>query len=149
MLIDSCYIPFSSLKNIHSFCEENDIDFRDVVSNILDNERDFEIDDYRFIHFEDIDEIQQEELRSDLYLLGCFKSSFLFHHTDLPLKVIEVLQNNELYEELGELIVDDVDNIQREYARCDGYGHHFAHYDHNTLELLNVNGSNYYVFRIN
>ena len=148
MLIDSCYIPFSELKKIHHFCQGNDIDFKEVVSNILDDEEDFEVDDYRFIKFDDIDEIQQEELKSDLYLLGCFNPSFLADNTDLPLKVIEVLKKHEAYEELGELIVDDVDDIQEEYARIDGYGHHFAHYDGETLELIDVNGSDYYVFRI-
>lgn len=149
MLIDSCYIPFSELKSIYHFCEENDIDFRETVSNILDNERDFEVENYRFIHFDDIEEIQQEELKSDLYLLGCFNAYFLADNTSLSLRVIQVLQKNEAYEELGELVQDDVENIQREYARLDGYGHHFAHYDHETLKLLNVNGCDYYVFRIN
>ena len=149
MLIDSCYIPFSELKIIHSFCEENDIDFKETVSNILDDDRDFEVENYRFIHFDDIDQIQQEELKSDLYLLGCFNAYFLADNTSLSLKVIEVLQKNEAYEELGELIQEDVENIQREYARLDGYGHHFAPYDGEELELLDVNGSNYYVFRIN
>ena len=149
MLIDSCYIPFSELKIIHSFCEENDIDFKETVSNILENERDFEVEDHRFIHFDDIDEIQQEELRSDLYLLGCFNAYFLADNTSLSLKVIEVLQKNEAYEELGELVQEDVENIQRGYAYLDGYGNHFAYYDGKGLELFDVNGSDYYVFRIN
>ena len=149
MLIESCYIPFSELKSIYHFCEENDIDFRETVSSILDDDRDFEVENYRFIHFDDIDKIQQEELRNEPYILGCFNAYFLADNTSLSLKVIEVLQKNEAYEELGELVQEDVENIQREYACIDGYGHHFAHYDGEELELLDVNGCNYYVFRFN
>ena len=150
---------YTDLKEIKSFCDTHNIDdWKEVTENILNEgyiypseyrvSDDFEVNGYRFIRATKIDEIQTEELKSDLYILGCFNASFISDNTNLPLKVVQALQKAECYEELGELMLDYIDNIQREYARLDGYGHHFAHYDHVTIEDT-FNGTDYYIFRVN
>lgn len=139
-------LSFSQLKNIYSFCSDNGIDdVREVVENIVNEETDFEVNDYRFIDESEIDEIQQNELKSDLYVLGCFNDWFISDNTNLSLKVVQALQKAEAFEELGELMVDDIEEIQSEYASADGYGHHFSSYDGNTLEDLLSLG--YYAFK--
>ena len=139
---------YSNLKAIIEFCNENSIDFKETINNIINENNDFEIDNYRFIHEDSIDEIQCDELKSDAYILGCFNADFLADIINIPYKAIIALQKAECYSELGEICLDYVDEIQQEYIRLDGYGHHFAHYDGNTIEdILSISG--YYVFRVN
>lgn len=139
-------LSFSQLKNIYSFCSDNGIDdVREVVENIVNEETDFSVNDFRFIDESEIDEIQQDELKSDLCVLGCFNDWFIADNTDLSLRVVQALQKAEAFEELGELMADNIETIQSEYASADGYGHHFASYDSETLEdLLNLG---YYAFK--
>ena len=139
---------YSNLKAIIEFCNENSIDFKKVINNVINENNDFEIDNYRFIHEDSIDEIQCDELKSDTYILGCFNADFLADIINIPYKAIIALQKADCYSELGEICLDYVDEIQQEYIRLDGYGHHFAHYDSNTIQdILSISG--YYVFRIN
>ena len=139
-------LKFSEVKSIYSFCEGNGIDnVREVVENIVNEETDFSVDDFRFIDQSEIDEIQQSELKSDLYILGCFNDWFIADNTNLSLKVVQALQKAEAFEELGELMVDNIEQIQSEYASADGYGHHFSSYDGETLEDLLHLG--YYSFK--
>lgn len=63
---------YSNLKTIIEFCKDNSIDFKEVINNIINEDSDFEVDDYRFIHEDDIDSIQCDELKSDTYILGYF-----------------------------------------------------------------------------
>ena len=65
---------YSNLKAIIEFCNENSIDFKEVINNIVNEEPDFEVDNYRFNHEDSNDEIQCHELKSDTYILGCFKA---------------------------------------------------------------------------
>jgi hypothetical protein len=123
-------------------------DFKEVYENIQDEEIDFEVNNYRFINSDNIDEIQQEELLSDTYILGCFNADFLSDIIKVPYKAILALQKADCYSELGEICEDYIQEIQEEYARLDGYGHHFAHYDHNEHELR-INDQMFHVFRIN
>ena len=139
---------YSNLKTIIEFCNEKSIDFKEVINSIINEDSDFEIDDYRFIHEDDIDAIQCDELKSDTYILGCFNADFLAGIIKVPYKAIIALQKADCYSELGEICLDYVDEIQQEYSRLDGYGHHFAYYDCNTIEdILSI--SRYYVFRVN
>ena len=140
-------MKLSDLRTVKELSNELDLDFKELVGNIVDENEDFEIENYRFIKSSEIDTIQQDELKGDLYILGCFTDWFIADNTNLSLKVVQALQKAEAFEELGELIVDDVETIQEEYARLDGYGHHFNHYDGNEWEV-NLNGIDYYYFRI-
>ena len=141
-------MKLSQLRDVKNLSNELDIDFRELTEQITDENDDFEIDNYRFIKVSEIDTIQQDELKSDLYILGCFNADFIEDNTNLSLKVIQALQKAEAFEELGELIVDDIEIIQSEYARMDGYGHHFGRYDGNEHEIT-LNDVEYYYFKIN
>ena len=149
MQLDGITISLTEVRDIYNFAQEMGIEEREVLENILNSEDDFEVNNYRFIDVSMIDEIQEEELKQDLYILGCFTDWFIADNTNLSLKVVQALQKAECYSDLGELMLPYVDNIQREYSSMDGYGHYFAHYDHNEHELNNVNGKDYLVFRIN
>jgi len=139
---------YSNLKAIIEFCKDNSIDFKTVINNIIDEDSDFEVDNYRFIHEDEIDAIQCEDLKSDTYILGCFNADFLVDIINVPYNAIIALQKACCYIELGEMCLDYVEEIQREYSRLDGYGHHFAHYDSNEInDILSISG--YYVFRVN
>lgn len=138
----------SQLRDVKELSNELDIDFRELTEQLIDEVDDFEINDYRFIKVSEIDTIQQDELKSDLYILGCFNADFIEDNTNLSLKVIQALQKAEAFEELGELIVDDIETIQSEYVRMDGYGHHFGRYDGNEYEIT-LNDVEYYYFKIN
>lgn len=141
-------MKLTQLREVYQLANELGIDFKELVNNLTDESTDFEVENYRFISAEEIDEIQQEELKSDLYILGCFNAQFIAENTDIPYNAVVALQKADAYESLGEMMVDDIEAIQEEYARLDGYGHHFAHYDHNEHEI-ELNGVNYYYFRVN
>ena len=141
-------MKLSQLRDVKELSIELDIDFKELTEQIIDESDDFEIDNYRFIKVSEIDTIQQNELKNDLYILGCFNASFIADNTNLSLKVIQALQKAEAFEELGELIIDDIETLQSEYSRLDGYGHHFAHYDGNENEIT-LNDVEYYYFKVN
>ena len=141
-------MKLAQLRDVKNLSNELDIDFRELTEQITDENDDFEIDNYRFIKVSEIDTIQQDELKSDLYILGCFSDWFIADNTDLSLKVVQALQKAEAFEELGELIVDDIETLQSEYSRLDGYGHHFGRYDGNEYEIT-LNDVEYYYFKIN
>lgn len=118
----------------------------DTIAQLIENaEIDFRIGEYRFIHQDEIDSIQQEELSSDTYILGCFNADFITDNTNLGYEIVKALQQGEQFIALGKFIVNNgyLEGIQAEYARLDGYGNHFASYDHKTLEY-----QEYYVFRL-
>ena len=141
-------MKLSQLRDVKNLSNELDIDFRELTEQIINEVDDFEIDNYRFIKVSEIDTIQQNELKDDLYVLGCFSDWFIADNTDLSLKVVQALQKAEAFEELGELIVDDIETIQSEYVRMDGYGQHFGRYDGNEYEIT-LNDVEYYYFKIN
>jgi hypothetical protein len=142
-------ISFSELKDIHQFCADNGIDWKEVASNMADDSQDFEVDNYRFIAENDIDAIQCEEMKNDPYILGCFNAWFIADNSSLSLAIVEALQKGEQYDAIGEHLIDNncVGDMQKAYAGADGYGHHFSHYDGETLEDLLHLG--YYAFRVN
>ncbi len=97
------------------------------------NPVDFEVGNFRIIDYDYIDGIQCEELESDPYVLGCFTSWFLASILGVDAEVIEAAQKGNAYYALGESIINGghIGELQEEYVSSDGYGHHFAHYDHN------------------
>ena len=137
---------FKEIKALAKFCEDSLIDAREVYDNMIEDTRDFEVDNYRFIHDDNINKIQQEELSSDTYMLGCFSAWFLADILDAPVNAIELMQKAEAYEAIGEWVLesDKLEELQEEYSSMDGYGHHFNHYDGNEDEI-----NHYHVFRIN
>ncbi len=142
-------MKYSEIKALKSFCENlaSEPDWKEVLTEIIAGFDDFEIDNVRFIKADCIDKIQQDEMKSDLYCLGCFNSWFISDCIDIDRDVIEAMQKAEAYEAIGKLIISlgKLEEMQEEYARLDGYGHHFNLYDGNE-ETITVNNVEYYVF---
>lgn len=141
-------LTYSDIKYIREFCEDqlSEPSWRDVVTAIADGETDFEVDNVRFIHSDDIDEIMADELAADEYLLGCFNSWFLADVLDIDIDVINAMQKAEAFEAIGKLIIsmDKLTELASAYASADGYGHHFNPYDGSEAELLIGLGNNFY-----
>ena len=75
---------------------------REIVENMLAEEPDFEVDDYRFIldsndlvAGSNIDEILAKELGNDEYMLGCFNAWFLADVLGIDSDVIKAMQKAE------------------------------------------------------
>ena len=140
-------MKYSELKAIREFCDDltSQPDWREVAACI--GEDDFEVNNVRFIESDEIDEIQEKELGSDLYILGCFNASFLSSILEIDCEAIEAMQEAEAFEAVGKLIVsmDKLSEVQQGYASADGYGHHFNRYDFSEEELT-VGGYTYHVF---
>lgn len=120
------------------------IDVREFLENVSDGERDFTVNDYRFIREDAIDEVMQEELASDEYLLGCFNAWFLSDILGISQDVIEAMQKAEAFDAIGKLVIDldKLEQLQTAYASADGYGHHFNTWDGSEDQI-----GEYYVFR--
>ena len=120
-------------------------EIKEVLQNIhVNNEDDFEAGDHRFIHTDKIDSIMVDELSSDTYMLGSFTDWFVADITGLDFGIVKRAQDAENFELLGELMLQKINDVQVEYVKADGYGHHFGHYDGNEIEL-----GEYHAFRIN
>lgn len=110
--------------------------------------------EFRFISASCIDDILLEELSSDPYIVGCFTDWAISDATDLPVELIEIIQNAGEYEKLGQWIIEagHMENLAENYVRHDGYGHHFASYDGEENEIsfpLRGQEIRLYVFRVN
>lgn len=142
-------MTYSEIKAVKLFCNDlfSSPDWRDVIQNALDGEDDFEVGNVRFISDDEIDSIQQEELGSDEYVLGCFSAWILSDILDIDLDVIESMQKVEAYEAIGKLVkrLGKLSELQQAYANADGYGHYFNGYDFNE-EKITINGTLYHVF---
>ena len=138
-----------TLREIKKIAKQvNDIgvySWREVIDNLADENVDFEVDGFRFIADNVIDSVQQDELESDDYVLGCFASWLIADILDIDSETVEEIQKTAP-QALGKLLIaqDKVAEIQYEYVRHDGYGHHFAHYDGEHHEMFGYNA-----FRVN
>ena len=138
------------LAAITKLCDEFGLDLEEVINNIIDKETDFEVDNYRFIHKDVIDDIMCREMSDDAYILGCFSDWFIADNTDLSLEIVQALQRSEEFEAIGNHIIDNdsLTDFAKAYSATDGYGYHFGHYDGNIIEDI-LSETGYYVFRIN
>lgn len=137
-------------KIVKQFLNEIGVDFDEFMENYDNENPDFEIGKYRFIHEGKIDDIQVREMESDPYVLGCFTDWAIADASDLSYDIVQGLQESEKFELIGQHLIDNdhVDELQQIYVANDGYGHHFAHYNHETLEEI-LSETGYYVFRVN
>lgn len=140
-------MKYSQIKTLKNFCNSlfSEPDWKEVLQN--SGAEDFEVDNVRFIRADTIDEIQQDELSSDEYMLGCFNAWFIADVLEIDQAVIEAMQKAEAFEAIGKLIISmgKLGELQEAYARADGYGHHFNSYDGN-MEEIEIDGVDYYVF---
>ena len=135
---------------VQQFLNEIGVDFYEFMENYHNENPDFEIGKYRFIHEDKIDDIQVEEMKSDPYILGCFADWAIADASGLSYYIVLALQESDKFELIGQYLIDNdcVDELQRIYVANDSYGHHFAHYNHETLEDI-LSETGYYVFRVN
>lgn len=142
-------MKYSELKAIKTFCDGlfSAPDWREVFDNIYDKEPDFEVNNVRFIDSEFIDQIQQDELSDDEYMLGSFNSWFLADVLGIDEDVILAMKKAEAYEAIGKLILSmgKLEELQKKYAAADGYGHHFNNWNGDQEEII-IGKSHYYVF---
>lgn len=138
------------LTVITELCDELGLDVDKVIEKIDDEKDDFTIGNYRFIHEDEIDQILEDELGGDAYILGCFSDWFIADNTDLSLEIVIVLQEAEKFEVIGNYIIDNdfLTDFAKAYSDADGYGHHFNHWDGGQIEDI-LPETGYYVFRIN
>lgn len=126
-------MTFTVSENIRSQVEESlgSADDLDQVINTLEGEGDGQTEHARFIHEDVIDNVMQEELKGDPYVLGCFNAAFVSRVTGWPVALIEAAQQGEAYGPLGETLINEnyVESLAKEYALADGYGHHFNSWD--------------------
>ena len=122
-------------------------DWREVWENVRENKDDFEVANYRFISQDEIDEIMQDELSGDEYILGCFNAWFIADILGMPCDAVEKIQKAEVFEGLGALMAQKIKEVQQKYVSGDGYGHHFAQYDGEEHEIT-LGNIEYYAFRV-
>ena len=140
-------MKYSQVKATKKFC--NDLfstpDYREVIEN--SGRDDFTVDNVRFIRADAIDQIQQDELSCDEYVLGCFNAWFIADVLEIDQDVIEAMQKAGAFEALGKLVISmgKLEELQEAYARADGYGHHFNGYDFGEEEIT-IDGVDYHVF---
>jgi len=123
-------------------------DADEVIAHIEADDNDFEVDGVRFIEDAAIDRIQQDELASDEYVLGCFADWLIADITGIDVDAVKDIQKSGQHDELGNIILTmpgALERLQAEYVRYDGYGAHFNHYNGEEDELR-VNGNLYHVF---
>ncbi len=122
-------------------------DWREAAEEIRSGEHDFEVSGYRFIRESELLDIMVEELESEAYVLGCFSDWAIADATGWPAALIEAAQSKEAFEALGEAIIAEghTRKLAERYAQLDGWGHHFAHWDHNEDEIA----GGFYAFRVN
>ena len=140
-------MKFSEIKQLKDNLSDlmSSPDWREVLVLAEYGKYDFEVNGVRFIAAHSIDEIQREELLSDLYVLGCFNASFIASILETDIEAIEAMQGAEAFEGIGKMLAPHIEKVQEEYSSADGYGHHFNHYDFSEEEMT-IAGVNYYVF---
>ncbi len=131
-------------RDIYSSIEAND--FKDVLRNMKNEVSDFYDNDntHRFIHEDHISRVLLEEL-TDNESFGYFSPEFLCEYIDISHAIIVAAQDKELYLELHDDIISQGHgyDLAQAYADISGYGHHFATYDAEEIQV-----GRYYMFRI-
>lgn len=142
-------MTYTQARNIQRFCAGlfSEPDWREVAEKLAGSEDDFEVDGVRFIADDSILEILADELGSDNYILGCFNASFLSGITGIDRNVFDAMRKAGAYEAVGKLIksLGKLEEVAEEYAKADGFGHHFNWYDFGEEEF-EFEGQIYHVF---
>lgn len=131
-------LKFSEVKEIKNFCDEYSIeDWREVVNKIVEGDKDFEIDEVRFICDSVIRDVFIDQLKSDESVLGYVAGWAVEEVTNWPAELIQKVQetNSEI---VGKAIVkhDFVGGIADVIISNDGYGHAFNYHDSSEEELF-------------
>lgn len=135
---------------VQEFCDSlfSTPDWQEIFEELSADSTDFEVGNVRFIQASQIDRIQQEELRSDPYILGSFDTYLLADILECPIKVIEKIKEAEAFDALGEWVLlkqGALEEFQNQYASQYGYGDHFNSYN-SSEEEFTFREQNYFVF---
>jgi len=138
-----------TIRKIIELSNELGIDTRELYTNIIELNDDFEVENYRFIKESEAESILVDIYKCDEYILGCFSNWFISTNCNIPYNCVCALQKAEAYSELGELMLDNgIDDLISECIRLDGYGHAFGSYDGDNEEIT-LNDELYIYFRTN
>jgi hypothetical protein len=137
--------------------EEADIDvnFEIYCFNNLTEVEEYDDDDYNNDYLvltdEEADEKAKEYIKETLW---AFNASFIAGEVDLDEEIIQAIHDNGKCEGNNDTIYNliqklgDFDSFVEEAIRADGRGHFMSSYDGNENEE-EVNGTTYYIYRIN
>lgn len=133
-------------REVRNFTGFDISDTREVLEYLIEEESDFNVGGYRFIYYDHIDRIMQDELSNDNYVLGCFNADFLSGILGIDADIIKGMQGADNYEHVGMLVQDlgKIKELQAQHASLNSYGVHFGIYNGNYEEI-----ENYYIFRVN
>ena len=126
------------------YCQENC-----TVVNEIDGTD--EKDGYIVLTDEEADEMAANYITDSLW---AFTPNFLSERTGLDREVFEAIQSNNKCESNNDTIynivqkLDDIDDFVQAAIGADGRGHFMSSYDGNENEET-VNGTTYYIYRIN
>lgn len=132
-------------KEVEQLKEDFPEDWEEIIENMMEDEVNFTVAGYRFIHTDNIDDILIEELSDDADVLGSFSAEMIREVTCWPLEVIKTTQEAGKHAVIGQAIIDEnlVEEIAMEYSRSDGYGAHFGTENGDEEEI-----GDYYVFKV-
>lgn len=135
-------------KNIIELANNLNIDKHELFENISEENTDFEIDSYRFITEDEALNEVVNMYKYDEYLLGCFNAGFIEDFIDLDYDSIKTIQERELFEVIGKLIINsgNIEAMMEEYICLDGYGHALNSYDGYNKEIT-LNNIDYIYFK--
>lgn len=135
---------FCDLEGLSQYSE-----IKEVINAVLDmdgeSDKVIEINctDYRVIHEDEIDQIMQEELESDPYVLGCCSTWLISDIMGIPQDAVRKIQDAKCFEALGIILSSKyLEEVQQEIVRHDGYGHHFNCWDGSEEQV-----GPFYIFR--
>lgn len=133
-------------REVRNFTGLDISETREILEYLIEGESDFNIGGYRFIHYDHIDRIMQDELSNDNYVLGCFNADFLSGILGIDADIIKGMQGAGNYEHVGMLVQDlgKLKELQAQHASLNSYGVHFGIHDGNYSEI-----EDYYIFRVN
>ena len=140
---------FDTYLQIHNIVGDYEESAKLLYNIIVNDETDYESENYRIIHDNYIDGILADEISCDSYILGCFSAEAIADATGWPYDLIRAAQKGEAFSEIGDaMTTEQIQKLAEIYAAADGYGHHFAQYDGKEYEI-GTGEAGYYLFRTN
>lgn len=121
--------------------------WEEIGKNIENNNIDFTVGGYRFISTNDIDAIMQEEMSSDHFTLGNLAPDIIANVLKISIDSVRSVQNAELFDVLGELLMSHIEKVQDMHLYANDYGHFFAT-DEETRKII-VDDVVYHYFKVN
>ena len=108
---------------------------KETVQAFINEEENYD-NTYRILTEEEAREEVKNMYIGDAYMLGNFNASFLYNYVPVDMEIVEMLQQKEAFEALGQMVIntDTFDAMMEDYISADGYGHALNSYDGNNEE---------------